>query len=327
MKALLALWCGGLSGLAAVGCAASLSDPITYQGMCDASAAVSLTTNLFIVANDEDNILRVYRRHPGGLPILSVDFNAFLRVAGKSTETDLEGAARIGDRIYWISSHGRNAKGRSSPNRHRFFATTVAVTNDQVEVKPLGRPYTSLLRDLTRDPRLAEFHLAFAARLAPKLPGGLNIEGLSATPDGHLLLGFRNPIPRGLALVVPLLNPADLIEGNPAKFGKPILLDLGGLGVRSMGLGDDKYLIIAGPYVTDGESRLYDWDGRSPTPKMLSGIRLPGFNPEGLAFYHEGGRSEFFLVSDDGTLKIGGVDCKRLKDPTRRQFHGYSLSP
>jgi len=326
MKALLLLCCCGWSALAAVGRAASLSDPITYRGMCDASAAVSLTTNLFIVANDEDNILRVYRRHPGGLPVLSIDLNAFLRISGKSTEADLEGAARLGDRIYWISSHGRNAKGRLSPNRQRFFATTVTVTNEQVEVKPLGRPYLSLLRDLTRDPRLAEFQLAFAARLAPKLPGGLNIEGLSATPDGHLLLGFRNPIPRGRALLVPLLNPADLIEGHPAKFGNPILLDLGGLGVRSIGLGDDMYLIIAGPYGTDGESRVYEWDGRSPSPTVLSGIRLRGFNPEGLAFYQEGGRSEFFLVSDEGTVKIDGVDCKRLKDPTRRQFHGYTLS-
>src|SRR6266487_4577974 len=144
MKALLLLCCCGWSALAAVGRAASLSDPITYRGMCDASAAVSLTTNLFIVANDEDNILRVYRRHPGGLPVLSIDLNAFLRVAGKSTEADLEGAARVGDRIYWISSHGRNAKGRLSPNRQRFFATTVTVTNEQVEVKPLGRPYLSL---------------------------------------------------------------------------------------------------------------------------------------------------------------------------------------
>src|SRR5207247_7832652 len=80
MKALLAVCCCGLAGLADTGRAASLSDPIVYRGMCDASAAVSLTTNLFIVANDEDNILRVYRRHPGGLPMLSIDLNAFLRV-------------------------------------------------------------------------------------------------------------------------------------------------------------------------------------------------------------------------------------------------------
>src|SRR6267143_1742814 len=109
MKAFLAFGCCALFGLASAAEAASLSDPATYFGMCDASAAVSLTSNLFIVANDEDNILRIYRRHPGGLPVLTCDLNSFLRVTGKSTEADLEGSARIGDRIYWISSHGRNA--------------------------------------------------------------------------------------------------------------------------------------------------------------------------------------------------------------------------
>src|SRR5262249_2930550 len=155
--------------------------------------------------------------------------------------------------------------------------------------------YMGLLRDLARDPRLTGFHLAFASRLAPKLPGALNIEGLSPTPDGHLLLGFRNPIPNGKALLVPLLNPADLIESKPAKFAEPILPDLGGLGVRSMGLGDGKYLIIAGPYGTDGESRLYEWAGPNTSPKPIAGIELPGFSPEGLAFYHQNGRAEFFV--------------------------------
>jgi len=57
------------------------------------------------------------------------------------------------------------------------------------------------------------------------------------------------------------------------------------------------------------------------------GIRFPGLNPEGLAFTDENGGSTFFVLSDDGTLKIGGVDCKKLKDPTQRQFRGYTLVP
>src|SRR5438128_2101640 len=140
MNALLAIGFCALCALADFGRAANLSDPTTYFGMCDASAAVSLTTNLFIVANDEDNILRVYRRHPGALPVMTVDLTRFLRVTGKSTETDLEGSARIGDRIYWITSHGRNARGKLSPNRQRFFATSVSLTNGLVEVKPVGQP-------------------------------------------------------------------------------------------------------------------------------------------------------------------------------------------
>ena len=65
MKATLALFGGAGLALAVAARAASLSAPTTYRGMCDASAAVSLNADLFAVANDEDNILRVYHRQPG----------------------------------------------------------------------------------------------------------------------------------------------------------------------------------------------------------------------------------------------------------------------
>src|SRR5690348_752082 len=88
--------------------AGQLSPPEFFFGMCDASAAVAIGTNFFVVANDEDNVLRVYRRHPGGLPIAAVDVSRFLAVKGKSPETDIEGATMVSNRIYWITSHGRN---------------------------------------------------------------------------------------------------------------------------------------------------------------------------------------------------------------------------
>jgi hypothetical protein len=308
------------------GTAATLSNPITYYGMCDASAAVSVGTNFFLVANDEDNVLRVYRREPGGLPAFTFDMTAFLRIGRKSPETDIEASATLGDRIYWITSHGQNAKGKNAPNRERFFATTCTVQGDIVKLTPVGRPYASLLVDLARAPQLAQFRLATAAKRAPKSPGALNIEGLTATPEGHLLIGFRNPIPGGKALLVPLLNPGELIEGRFAKLGDPLLLDLGGLGIRSMGYDGGKFLIIAGPFGNEGESRAYEWDGKSTTPRLLPDLRFPGSNPEGLAFSRPEGKPEFFVLSDDGTLKIDGVDCKKVKDPNRRHFRGYSLS-
>jgi len=249
----------GVAGLAlAAGVSgASLSPPTTYRGMCDASAATSLSADLFVVANDEDNILRVYHRQAGGMPAFSFDMNSFLRIGKKNPEADIEASAMIGDRIYWITSHGRNAKGKDAPNRERFFATRFFVTNNTVSLTPIGRPYTLLLDDFFREPRLSRFHLILASMLAPKEHGALNIEGLTSTPEGHLLIGFRNPIPQGKALLVPLLNPAELIQGKSAKFGDPLLLDLGGYGIRSMGGEQNNYLIIAGSYNSDGESRAY----------------------------------------------------------------------
>jgi len=313
--------------LAATTHAATLSAPTTYRGMCDASAAVSLNADLFAVANDEDNILRVYHRQPGGLPAFSFNVTSFLRIGKKKSEADIEASAVIGNRVYWITSHGRNAKGKDAPNRERFFATTFTITKSVVKMASVGRPYPSLLDDLVREPKLARFNLAAASLLAPKEPGALNIEGLTSTPDGQLLIGFRNPIPQGKALLVPLLNPEQLIQGQRARFGEPIQLDLGGYGVRSMGRDKDNYLIIAGSFDGDGESRAYTWAGGTNAPTLMSGVRFPGLNPEGLTYSTAEGRTEFFVLSDDGTLKIGGEDCKKVKNPAFRQFRGYALLP
>lgn len=60
--------------------------------------------NLFVVANDEDNVLRAYRLGEPA-PVGEWDLNSFLKTAPKN-EVDIEGVARIGDVGYWISSHG-----------------------------------------------------------------------------------------------------------------------------------------------------------------------------------------------------------------------------
>ena len=92
--------------------------------------------------------------------------------------------------------------------------------------------------------------LADASRLSAEAEGGFNIEGLAATPEGKLLIGLRNPLPQRRALVVPLENPAELIEGKTARFGLPIELDLDQRGIRSLELVGASYLIVAGPSAT-----------------------------------------------------------------------------
>lgn len=319
--------CATVLAAATSATAATLSPPTIYRGMCDASAVVSLSADLFAVANDEDNTLRVYHRKAGGLPAYSFDMTAFLRIGKKHPEADIEGSAAIGDRVFWITSHGRNAKGKDAPNRERFFATSFTITNDIVKMVPVGKPYPSLLDDLVQEPKLARFHLAAASQRAPKEPGALNIEGLTSTPDDTLLIGFRNPIPQGKALLVPLLNANEVILGQRARFGDAIQIDLGGYGVRSIGRDKDNYLIIAGSSGSDGESRAYIWKGGSDVPVLMTGVRFPGLNPEGLAYSNEQGRTDFFILSDDGTLKINGEDCKRIHNPAFRQFRGFGLLP
>src|ERR1700678_720589 len=154
--------------------------PTLYSGEGDASGAVAVTSNLFVVADDEDNILRFYHSDIGSPPIKEFDCNTFLELGGKSLEADLEAGARIGDRAFWIGSHGRNKNGKERPNRCRLFATDISVAGGEVTLTPVGIPYKGLLDDLIHDSRLERFHFAAAARIMPKEAGALNIEGLSA---------------------------------------------------------------------------------------------------------------------------------------------------
>ncbi len=302
------------------------SVPILYSGMCDASAAVALTDKLFAVASDEESVIRVYDRDQPGPPIQSINLSAFLDLDARKPESDLEGAARVGDRAYWITSHGRNKSGRERRSRDRFFAVQIVTNAQRVELKMLGKPYEHLLDDLMRDPKLKPFNLAAASQLAPKARGALNIEGLSATPEGSLLIGFRNPIPGGKALLVPMLNPDAVVHGQTAKFGEPILLDLGGLGIRDMAYWDGQYAIIAGPFDGKGPSHLYEWLGGTSTPRRVKHTHLKGLNPEAIIFYPDKGGEQFQLLSDDGKKLVNGKPCKELAEPSRQHFRSVWIS-
>lgn len=293
-----------------------------YRGLCDASAAESLDAGFFVVGDDEDNVLRVYHRAGESWPVASLNLSPFLQSDPKHPEADLEAAARIGDLVYWITSHGQNADGKRRPSRHRFFATQTSVSNGVPRLAPVGRPYAQLVQDLIADPRFTGFNFAAAAQLPPKSPGALNIEGLAPSPDGHLWIGFRNPNPQGRALLIPLLNPSAVIQGARAKLGDPVLLPLQGRGIRSITDWGSEYVIVAGSYDGEGRSELFLWNGSEIAPRLLNPSPLKGLNPEALARLPGAtpGQDELLIVSDDGNVPIGGKPCKKLNDPLQKQF-------
>jgi hypothetical protein len=297
----------------------------SYCGSCDASAVVALDEDLFVVADDEDSVMRIYSRQLGGMAIFRTNLAPFLGF-GPREEADIEGTARIGDRLYWITSHGNNRKGKEQESRQRFFAVTTQRTAQGAIIQTVGRPYHGLLDDLLREPRLLKYNLHASANLPPKTVGALNIEGLAPTPEGHLLIGFRNPVPRGGALIVPLLNPADVVQGRNARFGDPVLLQLGGYGIRGMEPWRNGYLIIAGSVDGKGKSRLYEWSGGVEQPRLLPQVNFTGLNPEAITVMERNGVEELFVVSDDGTRLIGGVECKKLRDPTKMTFRAVSVT-
>lgn len=293
-----------------------VSTQSVYTGMCDASAAVALTGEHFAVANDEDNAIRVYDARTAGPPLKSYELGRFLRLDRKNPETDIEGATRVGDRIYWITSHGQNQEGKYRASRHFFFATAIS-GGGQLSLE--GQAYRTLLADMLREPRLRPYGLASGSVLPPKARGGLNIEGLCATPQGQLLIGFRNPIPQGRALVVPLLNPEEVIAGRTARFGNPILLNLDGLGIRDIAMRGDEFVIVAGAYDGSGRTRLYRWAGGQAPPEPVRGMDLGELTAEALVLYPND-NSRLQVLSDDGTRSIGGTPCKKLANPLSRQF-------
>ncbi len=304
------------------------AETMLYRGLCNASAAVAIGPKHFVVADDDLDVLSIYEYgKPDAIPpgVDLIDYLGNRQPDGKLKEADIEGAARIGNRIYWIASHARNAKGKVQEARQRFFVTEVVETTAGPTVKALSTPpYKGLLRDLSADPRFAL--LAKASALAPEEPDGLNIEGLAATPEGHLLIGFRNPLPQGKALLLPLRNPAEVIDKAAAPiFGDLIALDLGERGIRSIEWVDSRFVIVAGPF-DDGQSSkkgfaLYTWSGKvADSPQRIKKIDFGSMHPE--ALFAAAGTNTIHLLSDDGNAA-----CKKADLPaSKKSFRALTLS-
>jgi hypothetical protein len=275
-------------------------------------------------------LLRVYRRNRGGPAATSFDLAAHLRPESGQPETDIEGCTWLGGRMYWITSHGRNRKAKLRESRERLFATQLTKQSGRWTMVAVGAPYGGLLDELLSAPQLQRFDLNRAAQRAPKDKDGLNIEGLAATPEGSLWIGFRNPLRNGLALIVPLHNPESVIgvgnatTGARAILGFPIEIDLGGLGIRSIEYvaGIEEYLILAGPPAS-GTVALYRWTGRlDESPRLVPDVSFGSLTPEAFVVYAGQGDTEWevHFFSDDGTREIDGQDCKQVEEPARRRF-------
>lgn len=269
---------------------------VRYPGTCEASAAVMLEPGLFLVGDDDQKDLRIYKKDtPGDPEIVKIS-----DLPGLKKKADLEGAARIGDAIYWIGSHSRKNNGEEDLDRHRLFAISVKAESHALEA--VGQPYLTLIEDLDKDGRYAPFHLKDAAKLPPIAPGGLNIEGLAATPEGALLIGFRNPISKKKALIATLKNPREVLAGAKPSFGAPIRLKLKGLGIRSLEYwpAAKAYVIIAGSSEDGGTFQAYQWSGKAGgKPKSIKNADLGTLVPEAV-FFDPAAPTELFVLSDDG---------------------------
>lgn len=314
---LLVAGCGGASSLNADPPATDLEGHVVeFTGACDASGAVPLEGNRLALADDEDNLIRIYDADRGGAPLAVVALDG---VDTSGAEMDLEAATRIGDVAIWLASHSRSKEGSEQPTRLNMFVSTAPTPHTALRL--VASPKGTLLEDLLAAPSLARFSLAEAARLAPNVDGGLNIEGMTARRDGGLFIGFRSPLVDGKALIIGIANPLEAAKGRaPARVDAAHLLDLGeGRGIRGISEWRGRYLLLGGSPTYTTVTRLFTWDGSSSSATPVD-VDLQAFNPE--AFYTPEDRELIMVISDDGHVETNGTRCKHLADPAHKRFRG-----
>ena len=276
----------------------------------NASTAVPLDADYMVVGDDEDQILRIYHRRMDGPPIYSRDFTPNLGLTDRAPddrvrEVDIEASARIGNRVYWLGSHGNcggcDPPGELRPNRRRLFATDIVNTGTNYSLRYVGR-YDKLQSDLinwdnTNGHGLGRAALRLALSAMEGVPpetaarDGFNIEGLTVGPTGTVAyIGFRSPLTPGSgrtnALLIPLLNMPQLVVANPspgpARFGKPIELFLDRRGIRSIDATSNGFVIVAGTTTNSGTFRIYTWNGNTNQIPLERQTALSVNQPEGL---------------------------------------------
>jgi len=306
-------------------------EELEYAGVCDASAAAIIDDAHFIVGNDEDETLALYVSDgSSATAVQTFNFASNLR-SNIDQECDIEDAARLGNRIYWITSHGRSKKGKLRENRYRLFATDIVHASPELQLDWGGR-YDRLVQDMldvsswdhpdapaTRETialiaRASKLEEEKVAELEPK-SAGLNIEALAVGPGQEgLLIGFRNPLREGKALVLHLKNPDALLagKGERARFSDPIYVDLGGMGLRSMDYDPvrELYFIIGGPQGNGGPFNLFRWNGTADhSPELVMDLPYAkGSYPEALLVQDR----EIHVFNDEGKRRIDKRKCKKV---------------
>ncbi len=296
-----------------------------HAGTSDASAAIAVGERLMLVADDEDQVLRLYDRDADGAPLAEVNLNADLGL-NDTQEIDIEAVASLGDTQYWLGSH-------ESAQRSLLFATRLDGDDaDSLSISVEGQ-FADLAAQLEAwDANNGHGRGADALGLA----GGINVEGAAFVGD-TLMLGLRTPLDNGLAQVIPIHNAPALAAGetSDAEFDAPLRLDLNGRVIRSIEpAGDDGFMVLAGPEQDGGETgfALFHWDGAHAV-REVEGVDLNsvpdtlGAKPESLFdMQAAGGGFTAGVLYDSGTVDWLG-DGQESKDlPAEQQrFIGVDI--
>ncbi len=318
------------------------------------SALVARERVLWLGGDEGRSLYRLDRlgdHHYGDLR--SVKLRDFGLAGGKDDgESDLEGLARDGDRLWLVGSHSLRRRQHSEErNPLRLFCRARQSRNAHVlgclRLDGEGRPVAGqrLAFDAAEGRDALTQALAANSRIAPFLaiPGkdnGLDIEGIAAR-GSRVLVGLRGPVLRGIALVLDLrlggLNgdgPTLTLEAHRCRY-----LSLSGLAVRDLAVvpGSDDVMVLAGPTLDmAGPCYLHRWrrafgpldspagDGVTlETTEPLLWIRdgRPGCpekgsdKPEGLDVQrHDGQLLAWVAYDDPKDARVGGQGVRTRLD-------------
>ncbi len=203
--------------------------------------------------------------------------------------------------IYAITSHSKDRKGKRSPDREHLLRFKIKGNS----VGDINH-YTSLT-DALQAASKVKAEIKARTGQAPDF-GALNIEGLAySRQKKELLLGLREPMAGDLSIIIPIRNPADLFDNQTDPvFGKPILLDLKGGGIRGLSYDAmlDTFLVVNEIRNQEGNnhSQLWSWGGKpdeSPQPIELPDI-INMNNVEAIDSIMIHGEPYLLLMSDEG---------------------------
>lgn len=269
----------------------------TFEDLYEPSAAIAIEDKGILIFEDDGP--EVVSLH--GVVKDDSGFKLKKLYSGTVDVSDIEGAAKgIGDTVFAISSHSFNKNDQQNDKREQLIQLKV---NGKLDVGYLGnvRMREAISRELVKlDPAITD-------RL-----NEINIEGLCFSKGADvMMIGLRSPLYKSKAVVLLLKNPYDVTSASfTARFSsEPLLLDLGGAGVRAM-----TYSESSGQYFFVSEvktkkkkmrPRLWTWDGG----KANAAVRMdfPGLkklkNIEGLTFFRISGKDMVLFVCDDGKKK------------------------
>lgn len=225
-----------------------------------------------------------------------------LVVAGVAGFSDLEALAPGPDgSLYLLASQSRSRKGKRPAARQLFAQIAIDATGARVLAS------TSLADQLGADPKLlTTLGLASTAKL--------DLEGMTPTAQGGLLLGLKEPLDAAHhAAIWHLPRPEILLAGGTASdaglalWGAAPLKVLADGSPHSAGISDllelaDGTLLIAStasgaePSTQDGALWLADGRNGLAAPRKLHSF--PGLKPEGIALRQDG--AALVVVFDTG---------------------------